>query len=155
MRINTKFAVAVHALVLIAMNDESGLPITSQLIAKSVGTNPVVIRRMLSQLKQDGFIQAQAGCPGYRLTKSPGEITLKEIYTAIRTEGEEGEKRALFDVHTSPFQGCPVGRHIHESLEEPLWQAQMALENALGQYTLQEVSRNISLKISEEKEQQK
>lgn len=152
MRINTRFAVAVHALVLIAINDDSGLPITSQLIAKSVGTNPVVIRRMLSQLKQDGFIQAQAGCPGYRLTKSPGEITLKEIYTAMRTDGEE---RTLFDVHPSPFQGCPVGRHIHESLEEPLWQAQMALENALDQYTLQEVSRNISLKISEEKEQQK
>lgn len=146
MRINTKFSAAIHCLALLDLFQDGQTVLTSELIAKSVGTNPVVIRRILSRLKQAGLIRSRAGCPGYQLAKSPEAITLREIYRAV----QDAPEAALIDVHPRPFPGCPVGRHIHESLEEPLLQAQQALEDSLETYTLRDVAEDIARRIAEE-----
>ena len=146
MRINTKFSAAIHCLVLLELFQSSGEALTSELIAKSVGTNPVVVRRILSRLKQAGLIEAQAGCPGYALTKSAETVTLLDIYRAVQDEAEN----PLFGVHPKPFPGCPVGRHIHESLEAPLRQAQQALEDSLKTCTLRDVAEDMAERIAEE-----
>ena len=53
MRINTRFTVAVHMLALLALNKNEARPSTSELLAKSVGTNPVVIRQLMQMLKKE------------------------------------------------------------------------------------------------------
>jgi len=146
MRINTKFSAAIHCLALLDLFQSGEEALTSELIAKSVGTNPVVVRRILSGLKQAGLIRSQAGCPGYQLAKNAETITLRDIYRAVQDE----EEKALFDVHPRPFPGCPVGRHIHESLESPLQQAQQAMEDSLEKYTLRDVAADIAARIEEE-----
>ena len=65
MRINTRFPVAVHMLALIELNKTQ--PSTSELMALSVGTNPVVIRQLMSSLKRAGLIETQNGVPGCHL----------------------------------------------------------------------------------------
>lgn len=58
MAMSTKLSVAIHILSLI----EIGPPdrVNSELIAASVNTNPVVVRRLMSKLKKlDSFIQAE------------------------------------------------------------------------------------------------
>lgn len=140
MRINTKFPMAVHILAVIALNKDESLPSTSELIAKSVGTNPVVIRRISSQLKAAGLISTKAGVAGARLTKAIKEISLLEIYRAVQDE----EDTAVFDVHQNPSQRCWIGHNIHAALEEPLGQAQEALEKALASYSLYDVAMDIN-----------
>ena len=49
--VNTRLSVAIHILSLIAANPRE----SSEMIAGSVNTNPVVIRRMISQLKKPVF----------------------------------------------------------------------------------------------------
>lgn len=146
MSINTKFSVAIHCMVLLDLFQSGQTPLTSALIAKSVGTNPVVIRRILSSLKQAGLIKAQAGCPGYALEKDAGTVTLLDVYRAVQGEDEN----VLIDVHPNPFPGCPVGRHIHESLEAPLRKAQQAMEDSLEKYTLRDVTADMAGRIAEE-----
>lgn len=141
MRINTRFTVAVHALALIELNKTD--PSTSELIAQSVGTNPVVIRQLMSSLKKAGLIEAQSGIPGSRLAKPQEEITLLEIYLAVKKHSDA----PLFDFHPAPNPMCPIGRNIEGALEEPLSTAQAAMENALAGFTMKDVTAYISEKI--------
>ena len=111
--INTRFPVAVHALALIALNRNGERPSTSELIAKSAGTNPVVIRRILSQLKQAGLLESGPGKPETKLKKAAEEISLGEIYRAVQ------DREDLFSVHPNPSQQCWIGHNIHSTLEGP------------------------------------
>lgn len=49
--VNSRVSVAIHILSLIATTNDSN-QLTSEWIASSVNTNPVVIRRISSQLKR-------------------------------------------------------------------------------------------------------
>lgn len=138
MRINTRFPVAVHALALIALNTNPQRPSTSELIAKSAGTNPVVVRRILSQLRRAGLVDGGPGKPGNELARPAQDISLGEIYRAVQ------EKEQLFDVHRNPSQQCWIGHNIHGALQRPLQQAQKALENELDSVSLQEIAEEIS-----------
>lgn len=137
MSINTRFPVAVHALALIALNRNGERPSTSELIAKSAGTNPVVIRRILSQLKQAGLLESGPGKPETKLKKAAEEISLGEIYRAVQ------DREDLFSVHPNPSQQCWIGHNIHSTLEGPLRRAQSAMEAELDAVSLQDVAEDL------------
>ncbi|MDO4541784.1 MAG: Rrf2 family transcriptional regulator [Bacillota bacterium] len=139
MRINTKFPMAIHILTLIAMNHNPDMPSTSQLIAKSIGTNPVVVRRIISQLRQAGLLQTRPGVAGAEFLKEPEDITLLDIYKAV----QEDEDRGVFDLHQNPSQICPIGRNIHSALAAPLGSAQLSLERDLAAHTLKDIIMDI------------
>jgi len=141
MRINTRFPVAVHMLALMELNKTQ--PPTSELMALSIGTNPVVIRQLMSALKKAGLIEARGGIPGSRLAKPQEEITLLEIYRAVQKRSDT----ALFDIHPAPNPMCPIGRNIEGALDEPLFIAQTAMENALEGFTLKDITTYIAEKI--------
>ena len=68
---STRFAVAVHTLTLILQGQ--GEPVTSEAIAGSVNTNPVVIRRVLGALRGADLVLSQGGNGGgWRLTRHEG-----------------------------------------------------------------------------------
>ncbi len=144
MRINTRFAVATHILALIALNDAAPAP--SERLAVSVGCHPVAIRQVMSSLKKAGLIETQSGTPGGRLAKPQEEITLYEIYQAVKKEGDP----ALFDFHPNPNQLCPVGRNIREAMKIPLYDAQAAMEGALKKYSLRDITDSIFEKVQRE-----
>lgn len=137
MRINTRFSVAVHVLALLALSDGSSL--TSETISMSVGNHPVAVRQMMSALKKAGLVRTQNGLPGGRLAKSPEEITLCEIYQAVKKPDES----PLFDIHPSPSPQCPVGCGIQGALAGPFQHAQEAMEDALKRYTLTDITSYI------------
>lgn len=145
MRINTKFPMAIHILAVAALNVDDTMPSTSELIAKSVGTNPVVVRRLSSQLKTAGLICARAGVAGLSLAKDAEEISLLDIYKAVREEDE-----VIFDVHQNPSEKCWVGHNIQGALETPFAEAQRALENALESYRLSDITIEIQRRSGRE-----
>jgi len=78
----TRFAVAIHILLLLAT--EPGGQATSGRLAESVGTNPVVIRRLAGQLARAGLIRIRRGPGGAELARPAAQITLAEVWRAMR-----------------------------------------------------------------------
>jgi len=60
--VNCRFTVAIHVLCLLAALHPK--PVTSEFIAGSVNTNPVVIRRILAALRRAGLVKSQPGVSG-------------------------------------------------------------------------------------------
>ena len=139
MRINTRFTVAVHLMALLAIARNKGQTVTSDILAASVGTNPVVIRQMMSCLKKAGLIVTRNGVPGGELTKTEEDISLLEIYQAVRKDSDA----PLFDFHPNPNPRCFVGGNIEEAMEKPLREAQVAMEQTLLGYSLKDITAYI------------
>ena len=138
MRVNTRFSVAIHILTVAAFCREK--TVTSKLIAKSVNTNPVVIRRITALLKKAGIVEVKLGIGGISLKDSPRSITLLSIYNAVK----EPEKEDLFDLHQEPNAHCPIGANIHKALATPLLTAQSQMEASLEKYTLYDVMKTVA-----------
>ncbi|AER18535.1 Rrf2 family transcriptional regulator [Streptococcus suis] len=132
MQISSRFTIASHILVLLALEGEKEKQ-TSTSIAGSVGVNPVIIRNILSQLKEAGLVEVARGVGGARLAQGPDQITLLHVYQAVELFGEKGQ---LFAFHEQPNPSYQVGRNIHPLLDSRLENAQSALENELAKTRL-------------------
>lgn len=146
MQISSRFTIAVHIFACIAAFEEE-FKITSDFLAASVNVNPVIIRKLLSQLKSAGLITVKRGTGGTTIAKELDEISFLDIYHAVECV-ENGE---LFHFHENPNQKCPVGRNIHNVLDDKLEQVQNALENELKNITLNDVIRDTQYYIEKEK----
>lgn len=81
MSISSRFAVGIHILVLIEMNKD-GVS-SSEFLAESVNTNPVVIRKIMGMLKKSGLVEVHPGKAGAKLAKDLSDITLLDVYKAV------------------------------------------------------------------------
>ena len=128
-----RFAFAVHVLAVLALKRESGAA-CSDLLAGSVNTNPVIIRRLLTRLRHAGLVTTQKGaCGGATLAAAPEKIPLDAVYRAV-------ESGPSFSQHPhQPNQRCPVGAGIERVLDEIFSSAQTAFEDALARRTLADV----------------
>ena len=132
MRTSCRFAMAVHVLAVLAYKE--GDRVTSALLAGSVNTNPVIIRRLLLALQRAKLVETCKGAgSGSRLSRSPRRINLAEVYRAV----EDAEPFAT--PSRKPNAACPVGKCIRETLERVFASAESALERDLGKTTLADV----------------
>ncbi|WP_340023004.1 Rrf2 family transcriptional regulator [Paenibacillus sp. FSL K6-1096] len=137
MNISTRFAVAIHILTLIDSNKDGKS--TSEWIASSVNTNPVVIRRLTGMLSKAGLVEVRPGVAGAKLTRSAADITLLQIYKAVNAV----EENSLFAVHEHPNPECPVGKNIAGAIVPVFSQAQKAMEDELQKVTLHQIVHQI------------
>ena len=133
MRISSRFTIAVHVLICIE-TFKNDYKVTSDFLASSVNVNPVVIRRLLQQLKKAGIVNVIRGSGGAEVKKPLNEITLLDIYNAV--ECVEGE---LFHFHENPSKLCPVGKNIHAILDTRLEEIQKAMEQEMASVTIQDI----------------
>lgn len=133
---NSRFTVAVHALALLAI--VRGKPTTSDYIARSVNTNPVVIRRILGVLGKAGLVETHPGAGGgSELAKKPSDISLLEVYRLMGNVD-------LFPMHTQPpSEDCVCGRHIQTVLSGVFSEAQQAMEHVLDGLTIEDIELQI------------
>lgn len=135
MQISSRFTIAVHILICIETFKEY-YKITSDFLASSVNVNPVVIRRLLQQLKKAGIINVKRGSGGAYIEKPLDEITLLDVYNAV----ECIDNGNLFHFHENPNSKCPVGRNIHAVLDRRLDSIQQAMEREMSSVTLQDIA---------------
>ncbi|MEW8956007.1 Rrf2 family transcriptional regulator [Clostridium sp.] len=133
MKISSRFSVAVHILSIISMEDTNLC--TSEWVAGSVNTNPVVIRRVIGMLKRAGLVDVPKGTGGAYLLKDIKDITLLQVYRAVDVV-EEGE---LFQIHENPNPKCPIGANIQGVLEIILAKAEKAMEEVLRNVTMEDI----------------
>ena len=127
---------AVHVLAVLGYKE--GEAVTSSLLAGSVNTNPVVIRRLLLLPQTAGFVETRKGAgAGSRLSRAPGRLTLAEVYQAVETDEP-------FASHTKrPNQACPVGNCIQAALEKVFASAKAALRQELAKTSLADILESV------------
>ncbi|PKU24331.1 Rrf2 family transcriptional regulator [Telmatospirillum siberiense] len=138
---NCRFAVAVHITAVLALHRDT--PATSDWIAGSVNTNPVVVRRILSALAKAGLVTSQRGIAGGSfLARDPEDISLLDLYRAV----DEQEAQALH--HQPPNPKCPVGAHIVPVLVDILTKAETAKEKELGRISIGDVAAAVKARAA-------
>ena len=145
MQISSRFTVALHIFTAVdVFKDE--YKVTSDFLASSIGTNPVIIRKLLTQLKNAGLITVARGTGGIELTKDLSEISFYDVYEAIEPV-EDGD---LFRFHDAPNPACPVGRNIHGILDDKLKDIQNAMEERMKHYTLMDLRNGMQDLLAKE-----
>lgn len=137
MQISSRFTLAVHIMDCID-TFKNEYKVTSDFLASSTNVNPVVVRKILGQLKAAGLVEIARGSGGASITKPLEKITFLDIYKAVECV-ENGE---LFHFHENPNPQCPVGKNIHLILDERLMQVQNAMEKELASITLADVQKD-------------
>ena len=141
--ISSRVAVAVHVLAFMAWKRRD--PVTSERIAASVNTNPVVVRRIIGALRNAGMVTVQPGVGGgAQLAREPRDITLLEVYRAVEDD------EALFSLHPQqPRRDCSIGGNIQSVLQGVFCRAKAAVEQVLEEVTIEDVGREVHARAGE------
>ena len=145
MQITSRYTVALHIFTGVQVFGDTR-KVTSDFLAESINTNPVIVRRILTQLKNAGLITVARGTGGITVTRPVSDITFCDVYRAV----DPVENGDLFHLHESPNPECPVGRNIHALLDARLRAAQNAMEDELRRHTIQELHIAAAELISQE-----
>lgn len=143
MQISSRFTMAIHMFACIDTFKE--MKMTSDFMAGSIGTNPVIIRKLLGQLKSAGLVEVARGTGGVTIKKPLDEITFLDVYKAVECAPDE----ELFHFHENPNQKCPVGRNIHHVLDDKLARVQEAMERELASITLADVKKDTEMWVEQ------
>lgn len=140
MRISTRFSDSIHILAFISIC-KGKLPLTSENIAGSVKTSPVVVRRLMSALRKAGLLKTVHGSVDPQIARPLDQISLYDIFLAV-----EGPKRHLFTIDEKTAPECIVGGNIQATLADYYHQAEVAAEAKLVQFKLADVIDSILVK---------
>lgn len=147
MRVSTRFSDSIHILAFIEIF-KGKIPLTSENIASSVETSPVVVRRLMSKLSKAGLINTIHGSADPSLAKQPQEISLYDIFLAV-----EGNVH-LFTIDEKTNPDCIVGGNIQPTLASFYQQAETAAKAKLAQTTLADVLDTIIVKQTEKQQKE-
>jgi Rrf2 family protein len=129
MAANTRMATAIQILCVIAHKGPDGT--NSEIVAKSLRTNPVVVRRLLKCMQQQGLVEIRPGKDGgVQLGRPPSQITLDQIYKAVETE------TGVFALRPRGNPNCPVDSRMKDLLTPIFGATDTAVEKTLKQTTL-------------------
>jgi len=138
MSANSRLTIGVHVLVWMALARERGVAwMTSDQVAASVNTNPVIIRRSLGDLRRATLVEVRRGAAaGWSLAREPREITLLDVYDAV-------EHEPMFAMHrTEPNLECPVGHGIRPALGQVYHEVDQALRRELTRTSIADMVRS-------------
>jgi Rrf2 family protein len=139
MSANSRLTIAVHALTWLALAQRRGRDVlTSEQVAASINTNPVVVRRSLGDLRRAGLVQVRHGAgAGWSLARAPEQISLLDVHQAVEPE-------PLFAMHRKePNLECPVGRSIRPALGHVYAEVEDAVRRQLRRTSIADVLRDV------------
>ncbi|MDH4763348.1 Rrf2 family transcriptional regulator [Pseudomonas sp. CBMAI 2609] len=132
MRNDTRLSRMLHTLIHMARHEQ---PATSDTLAQMLSTNPVVVRRTMALLKEQGYVRSEKGHRGgWMLAKPLAEITLLDIHQALGSS-------SIFAIGLATDQPeCLVERAVNNALTEAFDAAQALLLTRLRSITLQQLA---------------
>jgi len=146
MRVSTRFSDSVHILAFIEVYSKTKL--TSETIASSIETSPVVVRSLMGVLREAGLKETKKGSAEPKLSRPTNEITLLDVYLAV-----EGD-RQLFTLDTSTNPECIVGGNIQKVLGSYYEDAKMAALRKFNNVTLQDIIETILVEQKQKEQRQ-
>lgn len=140
MRRDSRLSDAVH--VLLHMTERQA-PVTSELLAKAMRTNPVVIRRILAGLRERGWVRSEKGHGGgWTLTCDLSRVTLRDVYEAL------GSPALLAIGNRTESPRCLVEEAINTTLDEAYDAAKTVLLARLDDVTLAALSTDFHTRFA-------
>ncbi len=103
-------------------------------LAESIGTNPVVVRRIAGQLSRAGLIAVQRGPGGATLARPATAISMRDVWRAIHPEHE-----SMVRVHDGTNPSCQIGRQVPALLRARLDVAEQVMLADFAQTSLAEL----------------
>ena len=132
MRNDTRLSRMLHTLIHMARHEQ---PATSDTLAQMLSTNPVVVRRTMALLKEQGYVRSEKGHRGgWMLAKPLAEITLLDIHQALGSS-------SIFAIGlATDHPECLVERAVNNALTEAFDAAQALLLMRLRSITLEQLA---------------
>jgi DNA-binding IscR family transcriptional regulator len=132
MRYDTRLSDVLHVLLHMAQHEG---PLTSEALAGAMSTNPVVVRRTLAGLRDQGYVRSEKGHGGgWVLARSLSDITLRDIYQAL------GSPAPFAMGHRSVSPDCLVEKAVNKALGGAFDEAQALLSSRFAQITLAQLA---------------
>jgi Rrf2 family protein len=132
-----RFAISVHILTLLSKFKDDW--ISSEFLAGSMNMNPVMVRKELSNLRENGFVKSKEGkAGGSQLAIDASTIRMADVYESVK------EKAFLGKAINKPNPDCPVGRQINQHLDSLYDEAEKAMVKSLARVTLAEFSEKFN-----------
>ncbi|AVO58498.1 Rrf2 family transcriptional regulator [Pseudomonas chlororaphis] len=134
MRNDTRLSRMLHVLIHMDRHDS---PATSETIAQMLGTNPVVVRRTMALLKEQGYVRSEKGHRGgWSLARALSDMTLLDIHQALGSS-------SIFAIGLSTdHPQCLVEQAVNTALSEVFDAAQALLVERLGKITLAQLAED-------------
>ena len=131
----------LHVLLHMAERDA---PVTSEILAKAMDTNPVVIRRTMAGLRDRGYVRSEKGHGGgWTLACDLSRVTLRDIYIAL------GSPSLLAIGNRTESPGCLVEQAVNAALDHAVHDAEALLLARLGEVTLAMLSADFHQRLAE------
>jgi DNA-binding IscR family transcriptional regulator len=140
MRTDSRLSRMLHALIHMDRHDG---PLTSEAIAQMLRTNPVVVRRMLAGLRDQGYVQSEKGHGGgWIVSKNLDELTLLDVYRAV------GEPPIFSELLTEDHAECLVEQAVNARLSETVREAEAALLAQFGEISVGMLARDFDARFA-------
>ncbi|MEO8181373.1 MAG: Rrf2 family transcriptional regulator [Deltaproteobacteria bacterium] len=140
MRRDSRLSGVLHVLLHMAQKDG---PVTSEVLAKAMDTNPVVLRRVMAGLRDQGYVQSEKGHGGgWTLACDLAKVTLRDIYTAL------GSPSLLAIGNRTEAPGCIVEAAVNAALNQSFEDAESLLLARLGEVTLATLSEDVRSRLA-------
>lgn len=134
MRQDSRLSRMLH--VLIHMGQHEGA-MTSEMIAQMLDANPVVIRRTMAGLREEGYVTSVKGHGGgWTLARPLEELTLLDIYRAV------GEPSIFAVGPAYDMPGCPIEQAVNGTLTDVLNEAEELLRKRFEAMSLANIAEN-------------
>ncbi len=134
-----RFPVAIHALVYLAHKSAYGpeQAVSSALLASSMPTNPVVVRRVTALLAKAGLIETRAGATGGAwLAQRPGSINLDQVLKAVHGCAHLG-------CPPPGAKDCPIGQRIPRAVAAAIKAADDAACDRLSRISIADLLEEV------------
>ena len=120
--------------VLLHMAERDG-PVTSEVLARAMGSHPVAVRRTMAGLRRQGYVRSEKGHGGgWRLVCDLSGMTLRDIHQAL------GGPDLIAVGHRTEAPGCLVEQAVNATLDRAAREAEALLLARLGEVTLAALS---------------
>ena len=128
MRKDSRLSRMLHVLVHMHHLDQA---VTSDSIAQMLGTNPVVVRRTMALLREQGYVNAVKGHGGgWTLAKPLHCITLLDIHRSL-------SENSLFTIGlTDEHNNCPIEKAVNLAINDTLDAAEQLVLQRFATVTL-------------------
>lgn len=140
MKRDSRLSGVLHVLLHLAEHDG---PATSETLARAMNTNPVVIRRIMAGLRDQGYLRSEKGHGGgWTIACDLGEVTLRDVYLAL------GSPEILAMGNRTEAPGCLVEQSVNAALGEAFDEAEDLLLRRFDEVTLAQLSADFHTRLA-------
>jgi Rrf2 family protein len=133
----------LHVLLHVAQREG---PVTSEDMARSMSTNPVVIRRIMAGLRERGYVRSEKGHGGgWSLARDLSTITLRDVYDAL------GQPSLLAIGNRTEAPECLVEQAVNAALSTSFEDAEALLLARFGEVTLAMLAADVRGRLASRK----